>query len=267
MKKIIGVLLGITVCLFFFVSLSLAYDLIATNPPYDCTSTHTNCQQCHVGMADPLYNFVHALNAETTKWHAQHRAFARSTGYSSCATCHTTEALDCNGCALVETINCKICHNLTPQAFTNPNSPPATVTPPAVSLPCDWVNNHKTADRGVNCSTGSCHGDCATVIGLSSFTAVPDNRKVVIEWTTETEINNAGFNLYRSESVDGAYVKINPVLIPAKGAGTSGASYQYEDNNVKNRNTYYYKLEDLDTSGISTMHGPVVATPKRVGKK
>jgi len=261
MKKIIGVLLGITVCLFFFVSLSLAHDLIATDPPYNCTSTQTNCQQCHVGMTNPLHNFVWAAKTPTTTWHAQHREFANIV----CATCHTG-AVDSCGAALVETKNCKICHNPTPPTLPDPNSPPpATVTPPAVSLPCDWVNNHKTADRGVNCSTGSCHGDCATVIGLSSFTAVPDNRKVVIEWTTETEINNAGFNLYRSESVDGAYVKINPVLIPAKGVGTSGASYQYEDNNVKNRNTYYYKLEDLDTSGISTMHGPAVATPRRVG--
>jgi hypothetical protein len=33
---------------------------------------------------------------------------------------------------------------------------------------------------------------------------------------------------------------------------------------VKNRTTYYYKLEDIDLNGKSTMHGPVSAMPKRV---
>ncbi|MGQ9491610.1 MAG: hypothetical protein ACUVR4_00790 [Anaerolineae bacterium] len=38
---------------------------------------------------------------------------------------------------------------------------------------------------------------------------------VRIEWRTETEINTAGFNLYRSESPAGPFdVKVNDQLIP-----------------------------------------------------
>ena len=33
-------------------------------------------------------------------------------------------------------------------------------------------------------------------------------------------------------------------LIPAQGSTTQGASYEFIDNEVKNRKTYYYKLED-----------------------
>lgn len=103
-----------------------------------------------------------------------------------------------------------------------------------------------------------------TLIILSSFTVTPFNREVMVEWTTESEIDATGFNLYRAESEDGQYVKINPSLISAEGSSTSGATYQYVDNGVKNRTTYYYKLEDIDTNGTGTMHGPVSATPKRV---
>jgi hypothetical protein len=103
------------------------------------------------------------------------------------------------------------------------------------------------------------------LIGLSSFTATPSNRQVILKWTTESEIDNAGFNLYRSEAEGGEYVKINDSLIPAEGSSTQGASYQYVDSNVKNRTTYYYKLEDIDINGTSTMHGPVSATPRRIG--
>jgi len=100
------------------------------------------------------------------------------------------------------------------------------------------------------------------LITLADFKASPENRKVTITWTTASEIDNAGFNLYRAESEDGEYVKINASLIPAKGSPTSNATYQFIDENVKNRTTYYYKLEDIDLSGKSTMHGPVSVTPR-----
>jgi hypothetical protein len=104
----------------------------------------------------------------------------------------------------------------------------------------------------------------ATFINLSSFTATPKFSKVIIQWSTESEIDNAGFNLYRAESVDGEYEKINASLIPALGSSTQGSSYEFVDNDVQNRKTYYYKLEDIDINGVSTFHGPVTATPRLI---
>jgi len=105
-------------------------------------------------------------------------------------------------------------------------------------------------------------GQIPTLIEISSFTAAPSDRAVILKWTTATEIDNAGFNLYRLESENGEYVKINSSLIPAEGTSTSGATYQFIDSEVKNRTTYYYKLEDIDINGVSTLHGPVSATPR-----
>jgi hypothetical protein len=84
---------------------------------------------------------------------------------------------------------------------------------------------------------------------------------VTLVWSTESEIDNAGFNLYRSTSEDGDYTKINTSLIPAQGSSTQGASYEFTDTDVRNRKTYYYRLEDIDLNGQSTMHGLVSATP------
>jgi hypothetical protein len=100
-----------------------------------------------------------------------------------------------------------------------------------------------------------------TLIELVSFSAQPLHRAVRLTWATEAEIDNAGFNLYRAESEDGQYVKINDALIPAEGSSVQGASYEFVNKNVKNRKTYYYKLEDIDGSGQSTFHGPVSAKP------
>jgi hypothetical protein len=103
-----------------------------------------------------------------------------------------------------------------------------------------------------------------TVIELASFTATPKAGKISLQWTTESEINNAEFNLYRSERENGEYAKINSSLIPAQGSSTQGASYEFTDTNIRNRKTYYYKLEDIDLSGNSTMHGPVSATSRLI---
>jgi hypothetical protein len=107
-------------------------------------------------------------------------------------------------------------------------------------------------------------GKCITLIELASFRATSSNRKVFLYWSTKSEIDNAGFNLYRSDSENEEYLKINNSLIPAKGSPTEGASYSYVDKGLKNRKTYYYKLEDADINGISTMHGPVSATPRLI---
>lgn len=97
---------------------------------------------------------------------------------------------------------------------------------------------------------------------LSTFRAMARPGKVRLRWSTESENNNTGFNLYRSESENGEYVKINDGLIPSKGSLEQGATYTFTDNNVRNRKTYWYKIEDIDINGAATLHGPASATPR-----
>jgi len=104
--------------------------------------------------------------------------------------------------------------------------------------------------------------DTPTLVTLSSFTATAQAERVTLEWTTESEIDNAGFNIYRAVSENGEYVQINESIIPAQGSSTQGASYQIVDEGLQNRKTYYYKLEDIDLNGTATEHGPQSATPR-----
>lgn len=80
---------------------------------------------------------------------------------------------------------------------------------------------------------------------------------VIVEWTTESEVNHAGFNLYRSESPEGPYIKLNDTLIPASPDPVAGGSYVYTDTTVSAGVTYYYRLEDVELDGSSTTHGPI----------
>ncbi len=83
---------------------------------------------------------------------------------------------------------------------------------------------------------------------------------VVIEWTTATEINTAGFNLYRAESADGPFSQINSELIPAAPDPMTGGKYKFEDTSVTPGKTYYYQLEDIEYTGTRTKHPPVAVT-------
>jgi hypothetical protein len=101
-----------------------------------------------------------------------------------------------------------------------------------------------------------------TLIELASFDAQGAWRRVILNWTTASERDNAGFNMYRAETENGEYVKINGALIPAKGSVAQGATYRFVDWSVEKGKTYFYKLEDVDIAGIATQHGPASATAK-----
>jgi len=103
-----------------------------------------------------------------------------------------------------------------------------------------------------------------TLIELVLFAAKPEASKVVITWATASEIDNAGFNIYRAEAESGDYVKINDALIPAEGSPTAGAAYEFVDENVKLWKKYYYILEDIDINGNATVHETVSAMPRLI---
>lgn|GEM_PF-3580806 len=130
---------------------------------------------------------------------------------------------------------------------------------------CPAAANPDQSDQDNDGKGDACDDDGPpTAVTLSSFTAEPRSNAVMLRWTTETEIDTAGFNLYRADSAAGTFEKINSGLIAAKGSETGGAAYTVTDTEARNRNTYYYKIEDVDTSGRKTLHGPVSAVPRLI---
>ena len=94
-------------------------------------------------------------------------------------------------------------------------------------------------------------------VTLASFAAEAQANQVLVTWETVSEIDNAGFNLYRGTSDDGSDRTLL-VSIPSQAPGSSqGASYSYGDTAVQDGQTYYYWLESIDLNGVATMHGPV----------
>ncbi|MBN2209253.1 MAG: right-handed parallel beta-helix repeat-containing protein [Candidatus Coatesbacteria bacterium] len=97
-----------------------------------------------------------------------------------------------------------------------------------------------------------------TYIELVSFEARPCADRIVLNWETGSEIDNAGFVLFRSVAGTGDYVRISG-LIGAEGDPAFGASYSLVDRDVEPGVAYNYWLVDIDTSGKWTAHGPASA--------
>jgi len=110
--------------------------------------------------------------------------------------------------------------------------------------------------------------DVSLPVELTSFTATAGDGKVTLKWVTESEIENLGFNMYRSLNSNRQYTIINNQLIQGAGNSSSRHEYEYVDRDVTNGIKYWYKLEDVDYSGNTELHGPISATPvKRAAPK
>ncbi len=125
---------------------------------------------------------------------------------------------------------------------------------------CETNADCASYGSGWTCSECQCQVP-PTLIELISFDADAGWSRVTLKWGTAAETDNAGFNIYRAETEDGNYIKINTALIPSQGTTTQGAAYKFIDKGLKNNKAYFYKLEDVDVSGNSTFHGPVTASP------
>ena len=95
---------------------------------------------------------------------------------------------------------------------------------------------------------GLTHGQPLPV-SLSFFRPTLEDGKVVIRWTTESELDNAGFNVYRSESRNGEFKQVNDKLIQGKGTTAERSTYKWVDTSAKPGAIYYYQIEDVSFAG------------------
>jgi hypothetical protein len=113
-------------------------------------------------------------------------------------------------------------------------------------------------------------------VTLASFDAQVQPGHVLVSWETVSELDNAGFNLYRTGSVGPSPIlgtgepgsgrlrtdRPEPgdllAFVPSQAPGSAaGAAYSFQDANVVAGQTYWYWLEDVDVNGATTLHGPV----------
>jgi hypothetical protein len=145
----------------------------------------------------------------------------------------------------------------------------ATAVPGVCSVTTNLTANWLTLDRAntaSSCDVGwfviQFAPTLTTAVTLSSFTATPGDGRVRLDWETGSELDSLGFHLYRAASRGGPWTRVTAALVPGLGSSPEGRSYSYEDAELRNGTTYFYLLEDVETTGRTKRHGPVSATPR-----
>jgi len=88
-------------------------------------------------------------------------------------------------------------------------------------------------------------------VKLSSFTNSVSGRDIILNWTTESENNNAGFEIYRKNHNDAEWSKIS--FVSGKGNSSGKSSYVFTDRKL-NSGKYDYKLKQIDNNGNYTYY-------------
>ena len=73
--------------------------------------------------------------------------------------------------------------------------------------------------------------------------------QVVITWATQSELNNAGFFIKRSQQKDGEFKVINATMVPGAGTTSEKQFYTYTDTTAQPNVVYYYQIEDVSLDG------------------
>ncbi len=98
-----------------------------------------------------------------------------------------------------------------------------------------------------------------TAVTVVDFGAELQPDGVHLAWETADETLNAGFHILRSESVYLSGERITVSLIPSQTAGgAGGARYTFVDTMPSSAATRFYWLEDVELTGATARHGPVV---------
>ena len=116
---------------------------------------------------------------------------------------------------------------------------------PLVSGPTTWYGSDEDAGTPGYDSGGP------LPVELSHFRPARDKATgaVVITWATQSELNNAGFFIKRSNQRNGEFKVINATMVPGAGTTSEKQFYTYTDTTAQPNIVYYYQIEDVSLDG------------------
>ena len=134
-----------------------------------------------------------------------------------------------------------------------------TVSPANTQI--NYVSSTVPGSIGENLHTYMITSELTLPVGLSHFSGKAYNDKVLLEWDTESELNNSGFEVFKSVSDNEHYSLIssfreNKELL-GLGNSSTGQHYSYQDYDLENKSTIWYKIADVDYNGNRNFSDPI----------
>jgi hypothetical protein len=84
-----------------------------------------------------------------------------------------------------------------------------------------------------------------------------------LRWSTASEVDNFGFDVYRAETEEGPFERMTED--PIAGAGTTDlpSKYAFEDAAIDPETTYYYYVESISLQGVREQFTPIIRAPAK----
>ncbi len=85
-----------------------------------------------------------------------------------------------------------------------------------------------------------------------------------LRWTTASEVDNFGFDVYRADREEGPFARLTQEPIPGEGTTDVPTNYAYVDDTIEPDREYFYYVESISMDGRREHFTPVVrVAPKR----
>jgi hypothetical protein len=79
----------------------------------------------------------------------------------------------------------------------------------------------------------------------------------VIRWTTASEENNFGYDVYRGSTEEGPFERINADPLPGAGTTDIPQHYEYQDSAIEAGTVYWYYVEAISMNGDRKRMTPI----------
>lgn len=84
-----------------------------------------------------------------------------------------------------------------------------------------------------------------------------------LKWTTASEVENFGFDIFRGESEEGPFEKRTETPLPGAGTTDEPQSYLWEDYDIEMGQDYFYYIESISMAGVRERFSPIIKAPAK----
>ncbi len=84
-----------------------------------------------------------------------------------------------------------------------------------------------------------------------------------LKWSTASEVDNFGFDIYRSLSEEGPFDRLTSQPIPGAGSVDEPRYYEYIDTAIEPGIDYFYYVESISVDGVREKFSPIIRAPAK----